>query len=107
LIENSHPPNYLNNLKKQPELMKNIRENTIKKPLNILAKTQGFCKFTVTTNNTVNDDFHCYLFIPYIYAARDYSNHWLQCLSLLTEGSSWLFFAPTPKFSLTSNSNDK
>lgn len=74
--------------------MKNIRENTLINWLKSLVKTQWFCKFTVTTDNTVNYDFTQSFFIYYIYAAAGYT-HRVQCSSLLT--ACGISFSPLPK----------
>jgi hypothetical protein len=62
--------------------------------------TKMFCKFTVTTNIPAINGQSTYSFKYYIYAAGGFLNHWLQCLSLLTEEVPGNFFA------LTSKSND-
>lgn len=53
--------------------------------------------FMLTTNITAINGQPSYLFKYYIYAAGGFPNHWLQCLSLLTEKVSGNFFAFTPK----------
>jgi hypothetical protein len=84
--------------------MKNIRENTLKKPLNILAKPQVFVnlplndKYLFLNGSTINN------IILYIRAAGRLS-HWDQYLSLST--AFRLFFCPTSRNFFTSNDNDK
>lgn len=68
------------------------RKKWKEKALNFLAKTKEFSKFTVATNNTVNDGFPITFFNPYIWNAGG-STHWVQCLSLFAASG---FFTPLP-----------
>jgi hypothetical protein len=53
--------------------MKNIRENTLKKPLRFLAKTQRFCKLHVSDKQNRSHGFTYLFFSHYIRAAGGHS----------------------------------
>lgn len=68
-----------------------------------VVKSKGFCKFTVATNNTVNDGFPITFFNPYIWNAGG-STHWVQCLSLFAASG---FFTPLPQAISSFQNSDK
>jgi hypothetical protein len=72
----------------------------MKNRLNSLVEYKLNRNFMLTTNSTAINGQSTYSFKYYIYAAGGFLNHWLQCLSLLTEEVPGNFFA------LTSKSND-
>jgi hypothetical protein len=71
----------------------------MKNVLNTLVKREDCRKLHATTNTYLINGNTGYIFYHYIYAAGgSLLNHWLQCLSLLTERGFRLSNAPTSSF---------
>lgn len=83
--------------------MKMSMKKVLKSALNILVKSETFRKLHSTTNTSVFSAFLTLFIDSYIRAAGGLLIHWIQCLSLLTDGALGYFFAPTSSF----KSNDK